>query len=121
MMRSVSMFASATGAAMPVSVSNFSMVVASSGPSLAHQFAHIGQMARDRRGGGHGGADQLGAAAGALASLEIAVRGGRAALARLPIVGVHREAPRAARFAPFDYRPPAIGRERLRERVGQDV
>src|SRR5664279_6488640 len=43
-------------------------------------------------------------AAGALATLEIAVAGRRAALARLEPVGVHRQAHRTAGLAPFEAR-----------------
>jgi hypothetical protein len=38
----------------------------------------------------------------ALAALEIAVRGRGAALARLELVGIHRQAHRAARLAPLE-------------------
>ena len=37
------------------------------------QRAHIHEVAGDCGGGGHGGADQVGATAGALAALEVAV------------------------------------------------
>src|SRR5689334_23603698 len=50
----------------------------------------------------HRGADEMGAAAGALPALEIAVRRRRAALARLEAIVVHREAHRAARLAPLE-------------------
>src|SRR6185437_5530138 len=46
----------------------------------------------------------MGAALEALTTLEIAVRGRRAALFRLELVGVHGEAHRAARLAPFETR-----------------
>src|SRR5581483_7199680 len=59
-------------------------------------------MARDRRRGRHLGADEMRAPAGALAAFEVAVRGRRAALARLEPVGVHREAHRAPGLAPFE-------------------
>src|SRR6185503_8066185 len=52
--------------------------------------------------GGHGRAHQMRARAAALAALEIAVRGGGAALAVADLVGVHREAHRAARLAPLE-------------------
>ena len=55
-----------------------------------------------RRCRGHRGADQVGAAAVALPALEVAVAGGRAALAGLQPVGVHRQAHRAARLPPFE-------------------
>ena len=44
----------------------------------------------------------MGAAGIALASLEVAVRGGGAAFARLKAVGIHRQAHGAARLAPFE-------------------
>ena len=57
-------------------------------------------------GGGcrDGGGDEVGAAAAALASLEVAVRGRRAALLRRQLVGVHREAHRTPRLAPVEPR-----------------
>ena len=48
------------------------------------------------------GAHQVGAAAGALAALEVAVRGRGATLARRQPVGVHGQAHGAARLAPFE-------------------
>src|SRR5271154_4661036 len=42
---------------------------------------HVDESPRDRGGGGHRGSDEVGAAAIALAALEIAVRGRSAALA----------------------------------------
>src|SRR5690606_20503498 len=45
---------------------------------------------------------------GALAADEVAVAGAGAALARGHLVGVHRKAGRAARFAPFE---PGIGED----------
>jgi len=59
-------------------------------------------MPGDRRGRRHGGRDQMGAALVALPALEVAVEGGRAALARGELVGVHRQAHRAARLAPVE-------------------
>src|SRR5688500_4417992 len=61
-------------------------------------------MPRDRRGGGHGGGDEVRAAAFALAALEVAVAGAGAARARFELVGVHRQAHRAAGFAPLEAR-----------------
>ena len=58
----------------------------------------------DRGGGRHRRAHQVRAAAGALAAFEVAVAGRGAALARLEPVGVHRQAHRAARLAPFEAR-----------------
>ena len=59
-------------------------------------------MPGDGGGGGHGRGDEVGAAAFALAAFEVAVAGAGAALARLQLVGIHRQAHRAARFAPFE-------------------
>ena len=56
----------------------------------------------DGRRGGHLRADQVGAAAGALAALEVAVRGRGAALALAEDVRVHSQAHRAARLAPLE-------------------
>src|SRR5690606_36221696 len=56
---------------------------------------------RSRR---HLGADQVGAAAPSLASLEVAVGGGGAALTGHEDVGVHAEAHAATRFPPLETR-----------------
>ena len=57
-----------------------------------------------RGGGGHGGADEVGAPARALAAFKVAVAGGGAALARLQAVGVHGQAHAASGFAPLEAR-----------------
>src|SRR3954462_1300611 len=59
-------------------------------------------MSHDRRGGGHGGGDEVGAAAFALPAFEVAVAGAGAALAGFELVGVHGQAHAAAGFAPFE-------------------
>src|SRR5690606_17213842 len=64
--------------------------------------ADVDEVPGDTGGGRHRGADQVRAAARALPSLEVPVRGRGAALARLEPVGVHGEAHRAARLAPFE-------------------
>src|SRR5438067_1008365 len=64
--------------------------------------ADVDEVAFDRRGGGHLGADEMGAAPAALATLEVAVRGRRAALARAQRVRVHAQAHRAAGAAPIE-------------------
>src|SRR5436305_8489437 len=51
---------------------------------------------------GHLGGDEVGPPAAALAAFEVAVRRGRATLARLEDVGVHPEAHRTAGAAPFE-------------------
>src|SRR5689334_17436047 len=53
-------------------------------------------------GGRHRRTDEMGPAARALATLEVAVRRRRAALARLEPVVVHRKAHRTTRLAPFE-------------------
>ena len=58
-------------------------------------------MAGDSSRGGHGGADQVGAATLALASLEVAVGGRRASLARLELVWVHAQTHRTAGLTPL--------------------
>ena len=58
-------------------------------------------MAGDGGGGGHGRADQVGAAARALTALEVAVAGAGRALAGLELVGVHGQAHAASRLPPF--------------------
>src|ERR1700721_4086241 len=62
----------------------------------------VDKMPGDRGGRGHGRRDQMGTALETLPSLEIAVRGRGAAFFRRQLVGVHREAHRAARFAPCE-------------------
>ena len=58
-------------------------------------------MAGDGGGGGHGRADQVGPAAGALPPLEVAVAGAGRALAGLEAVGVHGQAHAAPRLPPL--------------------
>src|SRR5712691_763744 len=66
------------------------------------EFAYIREMARNRGCRRHGRTHQMGASAAPLPSFEIAVGGRGAALARLQPVGIHRQAHRASRFAPFE-------------------
>src|SRR3712207_8224999 len=66
--------------------------------------ADVDEVAGDGGGGGHLRADEVGAAALALAALEVAVGGGGAALARLEDVRVHAEAHRAAGLPPLEAR-----------------
>ena len=63
---------------------------------------HVDEVPGHRGGGGHGGADQVGAPALALAPLEVAVGGGGATLPRLQAVGVHGQAHGAAGLAPLE-------------------
>ena len=71
-------------------------------------------MPGDGGGRGDGGRHQVGASAAALASLEVAVRGGGAALAGGELVGVHGQAHGAARLAPVE----PCGAEHLVEALG---
>mmetsp|Transcript_54566 Transcript_54566/g.173374 ORF Transcript_54566/g.173374 Transcript_54566/m.173374 type:complete len:829 (-) Transcript_54566:162-2648(-) len=64
--------------------------------------ADIGEGALDGGGGGHGGGHEVRAPAVALATLEVAIGGGRAALARGELVGVHGEAHGAPGLAPLE-------------------
>ena len=73
-----------------------------------------GEVAGDGGGGGDGGGDEVGAPAPALAALEVAVAGGRRALAGGELVRVHGQAHRAARLPPVE----AGGGEHLVEPLG---
>src|SRR3954465_15062495 len=64
--------------------------------------ADVDEVALDGGRRGHLRADEVGAPAAALASLEVAVRGRGAALAGLEDVGVHAQAHRAAGRAPVE-------------------
>src|SRR4029079_5252333 len=64
----------------------------------------VDEVALDGGRRGHLGRDQVGAPAAALPALEVAVRGGRAALARGEDVGVHSEAHGAPGGAPVEAR-----------------
>mmetsp|Transcript_6636 Transcript_6636/g.18888 ORF Transcript_6636/g.18888 Transcript_6636/m.18888 type:complete len:388 (+) Transcript_6636:1400-2563(+) len=66
------------------------------------QGAHVGEGARHGGSGGHGRGHEVRAAAVALAALEVAVRGGRAALLGLEPVRVHGEAHGAAGLAEIE-------------------
>src|SRR5918997_4395573 len=82
--------------------------------SMSVPLAYVDEAALDRRRGGHLGRDEVGAAAAALAALEVAVRGRGAALARRQDVRVHAQAHRAAGAAPVEAR----GAEDLVEPLG---
>src|SRR5689334_15765726 len=97
MIASVSTFSRSSGATRPVCTVNLSMTLC-----LLTQFANIDEMAFDGGRGSHRGAHEMRAPACTLTALEVAVRRRRAALARLQTIGVHREAHRAARLAPFE-------------------
>src|SRR4051794_38524487 len=66
--------------------------------------ADVDEVPGDRRRGGHLRRHEVRAPAAALAALEVAVRGRRAAFARREDVGVHPEAHRAAGGAPVEAR-----------------
>src|SRR5512134_752402 len=108
MIWSVSTFGRSSGATSPLRTVNFSMayfpgalggstcgIVSAPGPD-------VDEMAGHRSRGRHLRADQVGASAGSLASLEVAVGGRGAALARREFVVVHAEAHRAAGLAPLE-------------------
>ena len=84
-----------------------------------HQLASLGrdesrregEVAGQRGGRGDRGRDEVGAAAAALAALEVAVAGRRAALAGGELVGVHGQAHRAAGVPPVE---PGLGEDRGR-------
>src|SRR5579863_4168422 len=59
-------------------------------------------MAGDGGGGGHYGADEVGAAVAALAAFKIAVAGAGAAFVRWKDVGVHADTHAAASVAPLE-------------------
>src|SRR5579872_2227961 len=63
-------------------------------------FANIHEMSSNGGGGGHSGADEVGASAASLASLKVAVAGGGAAFAFAEAVAVHGDAHATASFAP---------------------
>src|SRR5690349_16781687 len=72
------------------------------GAHLLAPIPDVDEVALDGRGGGHFRADEVGAAALALAPLEVAVRGRGTALAFGQRVRVHPQAHRAARDAPVE-------------------
>src|ERR1700674_5156305 len=84
------------------------------------ELAHIHKMAGNRRCGGHDGAYQMRAAALALASFEVAVRGAGTALALGQHVVVHADAHAAARITPFESGIAEYAVEPLRFRFGFD-
>src|SRR6478735_2430579 len=106
MIWSVSTLLARSGAAVPVCEMNFSMTLSLqvSAGSDRGQVGGGGELAHDGGGGGDGGRDEVRLHAGALTAFEVAVRGGRAALAGSEVVGVHADAHRAARAAPLGAR-----------------
>src|ERR1700677_3219900 len=65
-------------------------------------FADIREMTGDRGGGGHHGAHQVRATAAALAPFEVAVAGGRTALAGSENIRIHAQAHGAAGLTPLE-------------------
>src|SRR6185503_1233112 len=94
MIWSVSTLARSSGTTSPFRTVNFSIV--STPP------ADIDEVPGDRRRGRHRGTDEVGASAGALAALEVSVRGRSAALAGVEPIRVHAQAHRAPRLAPLE-------------------
>src|ERR1700722_9397348 len=66
--------------------------------------ANVHKMSGNGGRGGHDGADQMGAAALALAALEIAIGGAGAALAGRQHIVIHGDAHTATRLAPLETR-----------------
>src|SRR4051812_2480112 len=90
MIWSVSTLLRRSGTPTPVWVVNLSMSVAPSGDGV--EVGRRGEGSADRGRGGDRHRDEVRPAALALASLEVAVGGGRAAFTRLEGVGVHAQA-----------------------------
>src|SRR5207237_10065261 len=70
--------------------------------SFVSPIAHVREVACDRGGGGHRGADEVRAPALALSALEVSVARRGAALAGRERVRVHPQTHRAARLAPLE-------------------
>src|SRR5262245_53084430 len=102
MIWSVSTLTRSSGTAMPVSLTNGSIVNLLKMPQRLFPVADVDEMPGDGGGGGHLRADEMRASAPALAPLEVAVRGRGAALTRLEDVRVHAQTHRAARLAPVE-------------------
>src|SRR5690242_20182902 len=100
MIWSVSTLARSSGATNPVKFLNG--VIFDAPCARLRPVADIDEMAGDRGRRCHRGADQVRASALALASFKVAIRGARAALARLQDVGVHAQAHAASGLAPFE-------------------
>src|SRR5260221_10919304 len=103
MMMSVLMFGRSSGAAMPssrVNASIISMLLARRCRPICSLVvsdrAHVDDVPCERCRGGHGRTGQMSARARSLAADEVAVGGGDAALARRHRLVVHGEAHRAA-------------------------
>src|SRR5258707_10531587 len=93
MIWSVSTLARSSGATRPFSKVNL---------SISSPLANVDEVPGDRGRRGHLRAHEVGPAAGALAALEIAVRGRSAALARLEPVRVHAQAHGTAGLPPLE-------------------
>src|SRR5688500_5719465 len=99
MIWSVSTFARSSGATTPVTLVYACISVRS---VLRRPGAHVHEVAGDGRRCRHLRAHQVGAPALALPSLEVPVRCGGAALARLEDVRIHAQAHRAACLTPVE-------------------
>src|SRR2546421_3474591 len=62
----------------------------------------VGKVSGNGSRSGHHGADEMSASTAALAAFKVSVAGGSTAFAGLQDVGIHAQAHRAARFAPFE-------------------
>src|SRR5271167_3915634 len=69
---------------------------------LEREVADVYEVAGDGGGGGHYGADEVGAAVAALAALEVAVAGAGAAFVGGQDVGIHADAHAATGVAPLE-------------------
>src|SRR5512135_2978762 len=96
MIWSVSTLARSSGATLPVWMRKGCISVA------VLPVPDVHEMSGNGGGGGHGGTDEVGAPARALAAFEIAVAGGGASLQGLQDVGVHAQAHGATGFAPLE-------------------
>src|SRR6476646_4299979 len=98
MIWSVSTFARSSGATSPVCFVKGCIRL------LKLPLAHVSEMSLDRRRCRHHRTHEMRAAAASLAALEVAITRRSTTLARLEDVGVHSQAHRAARLAPFKTR-----------------
>src|SRR4051812_48792834 len=108
MIRSVLTSLQSSTATRPRCVTNGSIGGSSSlvlGLGLAEHLADVDEVAGDGGGGGHGGADEVGPAAGPLPAFEVAVARAGRALARRGVVGGPRPGHAATRGGPPRARP----------------
>src|SRR4051812_43835201 len=91
-----------TGSISPLRLRSTSPLPASPRLVCSFPIPDVHEVPFDGGRGGHLGADEVRAPAAALAALEVAVRGGGAALAGLQDVRVHAQAHRAAGGPPVE-------------------